>query len=62
MYQTKLEMIFEAMSAARPVHRTPGKHRRPATASDAWARHASSSNGFGDAFTSESHHNQLTDI
>ena len=59
MYQTTLNTIYEALSDSKASNRTTPVTRQPVSTLDAWARHASSSNGFGDAFDCDQGHTSL---
>ena len=59
MYQTTLDTIFEALPDAKATNRTTPVTRQPVSALDAWARHASNSNGFSDAFDCDHGHRSL---
>jgi len=59
MYQTTLDTIFEALPDAKATNRTTPVTRQPVSALDAWARHASSSNGFSDTIDCDHGHRSL---
>ena len=59
MYQTTLNTIYEALSDSKTTNRTTLVTRQPVRTLDAWVRHASSSNGFSDAFDRDHGHTSL---